>query len=152
MKYKFISKDTFQVMAESTNSSLVVAKEHPNLCYLLSSCSRWGLKYYCDDLYVVAEKHNDESCWRTSQSLLSSQFLFQVGGGSLYMVAEKYNDESWWILVYLFEILQTYGRRGGVYIGTPQLPRCQILHPVHGRLQAALPRHPSLQVLDLFLL
>ena len=61
MKYDFISTNTFQVMAESTNSSLVVAKEHPNLCYLLSSCSRWGLKYYCDDLYVVAEKHTDGS-------------------------------------------------------------------------------------------
>ena len=40
LKPNVASLFTLSVMAESSNSSLVVAKEHPNLCYLLSSCSR----------------------------------------------------------------------------------------------------------------
>ena len=55
----------FQVMAESTNSSLVVPKEHPNLCYLLSSCSRCGNN--CVDIKIykryIMTKWNIAGVW-----------------------------------------------------------------------------------------
>ena len=55
----------FQVMAESTNSSLVVPKEHPNLCYLLSSCSRCGNN--CVDIKIykryIMTKRNIAGVW-----------------------------------------------------------------------------------------
>ena len=38
------------------------------------------------------------------------------------------------IVVDCIEMLQAYGGRGGMHIGPSQLPRCQILHSVHGRL------------------
>ena len=94
----------FQVMAESTNSSLVVPKEHPNLCYLLSSCSRCGNN--CVDM----------------NPMMTKDILWQN------------------------ETLQAYGWGGWVHVGPPQLPRRQVLHPLHGRLSSTLPRHTSLQV------
>ena len=96
----------FQVMAESTNSSLVVPKEHPNLCYLLSSCSRCGNN--CVDM----------------NPMMTKDILWQN------------------------ETLQAYGWGGWVHVGPPQLPRRQVLHPLHGRLQAALPGNSPLQVFE----
>ena len=60
-------------MAESANTSLVEVADHqPDLCYLLSSCSRWGLAEVMDLPRRIVE---EKSCTLGRHNFLDVNFF-----------------------------------------------------------------------------